>query len=148
MEDSRSYTPEELEAIKNPPKTLNSNSYGATTQKERVAMIISSKSFTVAASLFTLGFYYLYYLFCLEQEQDNPFFIGKEERRKDKYKYERPEEANPSYQEARRINQRMAHFASCQENKAPIKQRLCQSLKTIWAKTKLIVSVNVSNVIG
>lgn len=160
MKDSELYTPGELEAVKNPSQNLNGNGNRNITKRERIEMIVSSKSFTIAVSILTLGFYYLYYLFCLEQEQDSPFVprrkkvessnsqseknaaFGEETK---KYTYERPDEAYPSYREAMNMNRRMANLASGKENKNSAKEIVLGGGKALMEKAKFIISVNVSN---
>ncbi|GCE63425.1 hypothetical protein MHSWG343_04220 [Candidatus Mycoplasma haematohominis] len=110
LEEKKNYLEGELEEVKKPTPNLNQNTNKGLTNKEKAGILVSSKWFTVVASIFTLGGYYLYYLFCLEQEHESPFTPS--DLGKDRYKWEKSEDENVTYQEAKGINKSLCRLVS------------------------------------
>lgn len=142
---NNNYLKGELEEAKKPTPGLNQNSYRGLTSKEKAGVIVSSKWFTITASILTLGGYCLYYLFCLEQEHESPFTpssLGK-----DRYKFEKSEDENEAYIEAKGINKGLCFLLSGKDPNKNVITVAKNEAVTFWEKSKLGFNLFISSIL-
>ncbi|AEG73422.1 putative phosphate ABC transporter, permease PstsS [Mycoplasma haemofelis Ohio2] len=102
---------------------------------EKWSLFLTAKPVVIGLSICTLGFYYLYYLFCLEQHTKSPF------NSKEKYTYTPEPHEFPCWVENNRFNKR---FAQILEGNPFLANQVQKKTKGWWIRLKIRISAPVA----